>query len=446
MFNRLGALRMPVIVASVATAIVALLIGALVVRRVSNTQNRIKTQREDRAVAAVLAEEAAKTDNFAELRGATSLLLTQEDQRATVVIGHTSQSFGARLPADASLVTVRNTFDGGRVTVMSTLDSSPSLAFEFVAFGSALLAVVLGAAVLVNMTVTREVRRRANDAVVAADRVAAGDFTARIGEGGPEVLSHFAKAFDAMAGRLEQAERDQRRFLADLAHEIATPLNAVAGFAVAVMDGKIPAERARGLIAAQTTRVSELLDDLSQLRSLDSLQDREIEDMDLGRFCTEAVEGFGPAAEMSNISLRVRPKAQIVNGNPRLLDTVIRNLVSNAIRYTPAGGDVEVGVRSDGNGQAVVYVRDSGIGIAPEHQARVFDRFYRVDEARDRETGGTGLGLAIAKRAAESMGGVLEVQSSPGHGSEFRLLLPLRSRPAVSAAPASCYGENDQRT
>ena len=421
-------MRMPVIVASVVTAIVALLIGALVVHRVSNTQNRIKTEREDRAVAAVLAEEAAKTDNFAELRGATSLLLTQENQRATVVIGHQAQSFGAMLRPSAAEVTVRESFDGGRVTVMSTLDSSPTLVFEFVAFGSALLAVVLGAAVIVNMTVTREVRRRASEAVIAADRVAAGDFTARIGEGGPGILSHFAKAFDAMAGRLEQAERDQRRFLADLAHEIATPLNAVAGFAVAVIDGKIPAERARGLIAAQTTRVSELLDDLSQLRSLDSSQDRETEDIDLGRLCTEAVEGFGPAAEMSDISLRVRPKPLVVNGNPRLLDTVVRNLVSNAIRYTPAGGDVEVGVRSDGNGRAVVYVKDNGIGIAPEHQARVFDRFYRVDEARDRETGGTGLGLAIAKRAAESMGGLLDVHSAPGQGSEFKLLLPLRGR------------------
>lgn len=420
---------MPVIVASVVAAIVALLIGAFVVRRVSISQNRIKTLREDRAVAAVLAEEAAKTDNFAELRGATSLLLTQENQRATVVIGHKSQSFGARLPPDGPKVTVKSSFDGGRVTVMSTLDSSPTLAFEFVAFGSAVLAVVLGAAVLVNVTVTRDVRRRASEAVVAADRVAAGDFTARIGEGGPQILSHFAKAFDAMASRLEQAERDQRRFLADLAHEIATPLNAVAGFAVAVMDGKIPAERARGLINSQTTRVSELLDDLTQLRSLDSSQDGEVGQVDLGSLCTETVDGFGAAADMSDITLLARPKSLVATVNPKLLDTVLRNLVSNAIRYTPAGGEVEVGVRSNGSGRTVLYVRDSGIGIAPEHQARVFDRFYRVDQARDRETGGTGLGLAIAKRAAESMGGLLEVQSSPGKGSEFRLILPSRAKP-----------------
>lgn len=425
--QRLASLRLPVLLAVLAAAAVALAVGYVVMSRVTHAQEIRNARAENLAVAGVLAEEAAKTDGFAEIRGSAALLLREEHQRAVITLGTVRHVFGAPLPAGRIIVSSKVRVEDATVVVSSPVDSPASMPLEFVGLGSGVLVVVLGAAVAANAVSNREVRRRAELAVAAAEQVAAGDFSARIGSDGPDVLAPFGRAFDAMAARLEEAEKDQRVFLADLAHEIGTPLNAIAGFAMAVVDGTIPPERARGPIAAQTARVSELLDDLTQLRAIDAGEDEGCEDVDLGQVCSEIVAAYEPIGAESGVRLSVRPKRVVVRLAPRLLDTVLRNLVSNAIRYTPDGGQVEVGCYLDGAKDAIVYVKDSGIGIASEHQAKVFDRFYRVDEARDRESGGSGLGLAIAKRSAEAMGGHLELESTLGKGSEFRFVLP-RSR------------------
>lgn len=443
MFDRLASVRVPVFIAVALSAVLALAASYVMISRLSKAQDRVKTIREDSAVAAVLAQEAAKSDSFSEIQRSSSLLLKEENQRAIMTINGVSRAYGAPLVRGEAETTVRRTFPGGSITVMSKLDSAPDLPFEFVAFSTGVLAVVLGAAVLVNVASTREVRRRVDQAVIAADRVAAGDFSARMGPAGPGVLAKFGAAFDSMAGRLEESERDQRRFLADVAHEIATPLNAVAGFALAVVDGTIEKDKAAGLIASQTARVSELLDDLTQLRTLDA-SDAEGEPpelLDLAELGADLVDAFHQAAEEAGVSLRARGRKVEVVAYARLVETVARNLVTNAIRYTPRGGHIEIGCHSMGQKGAVLYVRDTGIGISPEHQARVFDRFYRVNEARDRESGGSGLGLAIAKRAAEAMGGHLELQSAAGEGSEFRLLLPLHPVPPAESAVESSEGD-----
>jgi signal transduction histidine kinase len=112
-----------------------------------------------------------------------------------------------------------------------------------------------------------------------------------------------------------------------------------------------------------------------------------------------------------------------VVADPRLIDTVVNNFVSNAIRYTPAGGKIQIRAQQR-RSATVIAVRDTGIGIDAQHLERIFDRLYRVDKARDRATGGSGLGLAIARRAAQSLGARIEVESKPGEGSEFCLLMP----------------------
>ena len=120
--------------------------------------------------------------------------------------------------------------------------------------------------------------------------------------------------------------------------------------------------------------------------------------------------------------------------DPRLTDTVLNNFVSNAIRYTPSGGKIRIQANHR-RSVIVIAVRDTGIGISPKDLERIFDRLYRVDMARDRATGGSGLGLAIARRAAQSLDAHIEVESTPGVGSEFRLLLPsvTPSRPGTSS-------------
>jgi len=148
----------------------------------------------------------------------------------------------------------------------------------------------------------------------------------------------------------------------------------------------------------------------------------------LAPFAHELLTRFRPAATAAGIKLSHTVRATSVITDARLLQTVASNLISNAIRYTPAGGHVELRLRQH-RGGLVLAVRDDGVGIAPEHQQRIFERLYRVDETRDRATGGSGLGLAIAHRAAQSLGGHLELESTPGQGSEFRLIVPLNHHP-----------------
>ena len=285
----------------------------------------------------------------------------------------------------------------------------------------------LGATVLV-----RTVRKPVGRAIETADRLAAGDLSARMAISGPEEFAHLGRAFDSMAAQLQQADTEQKRFLADLAHEIATPLSAVSGFAFALVDhsAHTAAERAEAaaIVSRESDRLRQLLDDVRHLHRLELAESVRQEQVDIHVLCTETARRFQLAARSAMITLLVCAEQVSVVADPRLVDAVVNNFVSNAIRYTPTGGRVQIQAHRN-RSAAMIAVRDTGIGIAPEHLDRIFDRLYRVDEARDRATGGSGLGLAIARRAAQSLGARIEVDSTPGHGSEFRLLLPCGTAP-----------------
>jgi signal transduction histidine kinase len=241
------------------------------------------------------------------------------------------------------------------------------------------------------------------------------------------LVRSLSRAFDSMAGQIQQADAEQKRFLADLAHEIATPLSAVSGFAVALVDqnARSPAERAEAadIVLHESDRLQQLLDDVRHLHRLELAESVRQEQVDIDVLCAETAQRFRLAADDAGVTLVVCAGRVSVRADPRLIDAVVNNFVSNAIRYTPPGGRVRI-VAQRRRSAAVIAVRDTGMGIAPEHLERIFDRLYRVDEARDRATGGFGLGLAIARRAAQSLNGRIEVTSTPGEGSEFRLVLP----------------------
>ncbi len=177
----------------------------------------------------------------------------------------------------------------------------------------------------------------------------------------------------------------------------------------------------------ESDRLQQLLDDVRHLHRLELAESVRQEQVDLGALCAETGQRFRLAAGAAGVTLVVCAEQVPVRADPRLIDAVVNNFVSNAIRYTPAGGRVRI-VAQRGRSVAVIAVRDTGMGIGPEHLERIFDRLYRVDEARDRATGGFGLGLAIARRAAQSLHARIEVTSTPGEGSEFRLLLPRNDR------------------
>lgn len=350
---------------------------------------------------------------------------------------------GPGLAGEPLETVVARTFPGGRLTVRKyeLSASSDPLEITLIAAGVGVLVImsVLAIATLLARTIQAPIQR----AIAAADTVAAGDFSARMGGGGPEEFDRLSRAFDDMAERLEASDIEQRRFLADIAHEIATPVNAISNLAGALADGIATNEsdraEARGLLAGETARVQALLGDLRQLTSLDIAVPVRVENVDLHRLCVSLASRFTPAASAAGLRLEARAEALSISSNERLLDTVLSNLLTNAIRYTPPGGSITLQAQSR-RGRPTVSVTDTGIGIAPEHRSRIFDRLYRVDTDRGRSTGGSGLGLAIVRRGAHALGATIKLDSEPGNGSTFTLHFPTSRTRASHITPDETSG------
>jgi two-component system sensor histidine kinase BaeS len=327
-------------------------------------------------------------------------------------------------------------FPGGRVTLADYTSPGPSATLDLTLITAGVLALVIVAAIVAATLVTRAVRLPVQRAISAAEAVSQGDFTARMGTSGPDELVKLGSAFDDMAARLERADQDQHQFLADVAHEIATPVNSVSGFALALADGAAASEEARQeatmVINAQTGRLRDLLAGLRELTQLDLTKGVRVTSVPLRQFGERLVASFHTAARDANVNLCLLADEAAARTDPRLLEMIASNLLSNAIRYTQAGGSVELELRH-GQDELMLRVRDNGLGIDPGDQKRIFERLYRVDATRDRATGGSGLGLAIVQRAVQALGGRIQVNSSPGQGSEFHVTLP--ADPGLPASP-----------
>lgn len=232
------------------------------------------------------------------------------------------------------------------------------------------------------------------------------------------------------ATRLEHTRKD---FVANVSHELKTPVAAIAMLAQTVetnADDPDVVRRFSGQMSLEALRLGKLVQeiiDLSRLQEPDALVDPQVVSLDA--VVTEAVERVKVVAQAAQVDLIVGGDTGVyVYGDSGLLATAVRNLLDNAIRYSPARTRVAVGVSVAGM-EVRVAVVDQGIGIAPEHKERIFERFFRVDRARSRETGGTGLGLAIVKHVAANHGGSIQVWSAPGKGSTFTLVLPVATMP-----------------
>src|SRR6266511_3933952 len=420
---RLASFRLWLLVAVLTAGVVGFAGARMAIGRIERSNEHAADRAKDLQIARAIGAQVAAGADVRRLRIIQSVL--PNDQILVYRAGRRLFAGPAIRGSDFELEVV-TPFPGGRVLVRDYHPpvSGASLELTLVVGGWVLLVVVaaLGAAWLLTRALQAPIER----AAVAADRVAAGDLGARIGPAGPDEFARLSNAFDSMAGRLEAADRDQRQFLADVAHEIATPVNAISGLAGALADGTLGTREQRaeaaGLIEAETGRLGSMLEDLRRLTRLDLAEPVRRERVDLADLCSSAHARFVPAARRAEVELAVQANNLHVTADRRLLETVLDNFVSNAIRYTPAGG--RVSIRTSRLGDAlVVSVADTGIGIAREDLERIFDRFYRVDRARDRATGGFGLGFALARRAAQALDGRIEVSSEPGRGSEFRLVL-----------------------
>ena len=224
----------------------------------------------------------------------------------------------------------------------------------------------------------------------------------------------------------EFAERNRREFTANVSHELKTPLQGIIGSAELIENGMVkPGDLPRfvGHIHAEAARLVTLIDDIIRLSQLDEGDAMPTEPVDLLAVSQEAAENLHDAAAARNVTVSVRGQPAVLPGVRRLIYEIVYNLCDNAIKYNRDGGRVDVTVAADAGGSSIT-VADTGIGIAPEHQARVFERFYRVDKSHSKASGGTGLGLSIVKHAVQYHHGRIELESTPGTGTIIRVVFP----------------------
>ncbi len=298
-----------------------------------------------------------------------------------------------------------------------------------------ILAVLVGTvvAIVISRTATAPLQRL----VAAARAIGHGDFDRRVPEEGPEEIAEVARAFNEMARRLKQAEETERQMLADIAHELRTPLSVLQANLRAMLDGVYPLSQEEVAALYDETRLlSRLVEDLRDLALVDMgrLPLRR-EPVDLSALLRNTASVFESLAAAEGVTLAqdVDPDLPPVVGDPDRLAQVLRNLLSNALRHTPQGGRITLRayVPQDQPRVVRVEVSDTGEGIPPEALPHVFDRFWRADRSRARTTGGSGLGLAIARALVEAHGGRMGVESQVGQGTTFWFTLPQLSKETV---------------
>ena len=258
----------------------------------------------------------------------------------------------------------------------------------------------------------------------AADRVATGDLRARASAAGSGALARLAGSFNQMAEQLETNERRRRELLADIAHELRTPLQVMRGSLEGMIDGVHPVDAERlGMLVAQTETMARLLDDLRTLAMAEAgVLELHVEPIDPRAVVEDTIETFAVAARDAGVGLRPSLDAALpatIEVDPVRMREVLGNLVTNALRHTPRDGAVAVSARPV-EGHVRFEVRDTGLGIPPDERATIFDRFVTTADA-----GGTGLGLAIAKRLVQAHGGTIHALDSQGAGTTMRIDLPV---------------------
>jgi signal transduction histidine kinase len=249
--------------------------------------------------------------------------------------------------------------------------------------------------------------------------------------GGPREVQQLGEALNEMAHKVQTTQQSQRDFVANVSHELKTPITSIQGFAQAILDGTVQSadalQQAASVIYTESGRMYRLVLDLLSLARLEAgTADLQRAPTDLTFLLKSVIDKFSIQAQHVKVTLcsELAPALPIIGDGDRLAQ-VFTNLVDNALKYTPEGGRVTV-CAAQQNGNAVISVIDNGVGIHPDDQARIFERFYQVDKSRRGGAGrGVGLGLAIASQIIAAHGGRIGVVSQPGQGTTFTVSLPL---------------------
>lgn len=302
---------------------------------------------------------------------------------------------------------------------------------------SLVIAVLTGTLVAILLTIltSKSILQPVEALISAARRMEKGDLSQRVEITSRGELGELARAFNAMADGLERLEQLRRNMVTDVAHELRTPLSNIRGYLEAMQDEMVnPTPEMIDSLHEEAMVLSQLIEDLQELALAEAGQMvLQPEQIDLPQLVQKIIQALQPRIQEKNLTVETHFPGQLgpVLADYHRLGQVLRNLLGNAIRYTPAGGKISLEAKLR-EGMVEIHVRDTGLGIAPEHLPYVFERFYRVDHSRARATGGAGLGLAIVKQLVQAQGGEVGVDSQIGQGTTFIFTLPSAQAPASS--------------
>jgi len=303
--------------------------------------------------------------------------------------------------------------------VFSDLITLPKVLITF-------LVIIFSAGSLIFLIASRFLIKPIRSMTTATEKMSRGDFEVELNLNRKDELGTLAQSFDRMARELKQIEQMRQDFVSNVSHEMQSPLTSITGFAKALRDGVVSGDnRARYLdiIAAESERLSRLSDNLLHLASLESEHHPfEPRAFALDEQIRKNVVALEPQWSKKHITIELElPIVKIVADQDQL-SQVWTNLLGNAIKFTPEGGKIHVGLRYSKN-EVIVTIADTGIGIPLENMEHVFERFYKADRSRNRSRTGSGIGLAIVKKIIELHGGRIQVHSTPGKGTTFEVIL-----------------------
>jgi signal transduction histidine kinase len=371
-----------------------------------------------------------RADGQATVQGANLGVLPQDFDDRAVHWGVINELVYATIPTDhgGSISVLQPSPSRGSLgKISSTLGFLQSAWWQFLIAGAVAAVIALVMARWLARGLTQPLR----DMAAASRRMEMGDYGVRVETRRRDEVGQLAVAFNRMSGELENLERLRRDLVANVSHELKTPITAIRAHLENLADGvEQPDPETLQIMLAQTERLGRLVEQLLDLSRLDSGEiPLHRQSVELGPLVTQVVSEIEVARADKVVAIRPRIPSDLpaLDADPERVHQVLFNLVDNAVRFTPGGGEVTISAHRH-NGSVEITVADTGVGIRPEHLPLLFERFYRVDTARSRGDGGTGIGLAIARSVVEAHGGHIHAKSEPGQGSAFTFDIP-----AVSA-------------
>ena len=438
-------LRFRLLLATILVVFVAVGVTAFVAtRRTTGEFRRFVERRDpmtDRRLAFFLARTYERTGSWDSIQSEIAQLAQMSGQRVVVadanrrIVADSEDKLIGKLidakwpPPSAALVSGGTLVGALYLDPMSRAERADTAFLAAVNRSVLVGALIAGlAAVAVTLALSSRILRPVERLTEAAQRMAKGDLTVRVPVTSEDEIGQLAHAFNSMAGSLAQQEQLRRNMVTDVAHELRTPLTNLRGYLEAARDDLVPADTALvDNLYEETMLLSRLVADLQELAQAEAGQLTLLrQPAHLAGIVEQAVTILRPQANAKGLTLTVDLPDTLppVDVDPERVGQVLRNLLNNAVAHTPEGGEITVTAQAVG-AEVAVAVHDTGAGIAPEHLPYVFDRFYRADKSRARQTGGAGLGLAIAKQLVVAHGGSISVESAPGQGTTFTFTLPI---------------------